>query len=196
MFSTYVVASGLQYGMGEEVLHYFFKVGFERLLLLQLFWHKHATLIPTQSKRFKLKIHFFLNPSEVNWSKPVANTACRLNHIKMLMIIVYSFTLCVYNQIYEKNTIKAILSLLYHRYYVKLMSWQQLPVSAARALSCILFNIPLRHMLLIGVMSSGGSEHRNNTNLWWKVSLISSWQFPIDFLWGSIQVSWLTIQAQ
>lgn len=81
------------------------------------------------------------------------------------MIIVYSFTLCAYNQIYEKNTIKAILSLLYHRYYVKLMSWQQLPVSAARALSCILFNIPLRHMLLIGVMSSGASEHRNNTNL-------------------------------
>lgn len=67
MFSTYVVASGLQYGMGEEVLHYFFKVGFERLLLLQHFLNKHATLVLTQSKRFKLKIHFFLNPfSEVN----------------------------------------------------------------------------------------------------------------------------------
>lgn len=46
------------------------------------------------------------------------------------MIIVYSLILCVCNQIYEKNTIKAILSLLYHRYYVKLMSWQQLPVFA------------------------------------------------------------------
>ncbi|XP_050566884.1 adenylate kinase 7 isoform X3 [Cygnus atratus] len=36
IFSTYVVASGLQYGAGEGVLHYFFKIG----------WLSEATAIP------------------------------------------------------------------------------------------------------------------------------------------------------
>ncbi|NXI64829.1 KAD7 kinase, partial [Anseranas semipalmata] len=36
LFSTYVVASGLQYGAGEGVLHYFFKIG----------WLSEATAIP------------------------------------------------------------------------------------------------------------------------------------------------------
>uniref|UniRef100_A0A8C3B5N2 Adenylate kinase 7 n=1 Tax=Cairina moschata TaxID=8855 RepID=A0A8C3B5N2_CAIMO len=36
VFSTYVVASGLQYGAGEGVLHYFFKIG----------WLSEATAIP------------------------------------------------------------------------------------------------------------------------------------------------------
>ncbi|XP_068538958.1 adenylate kinase 7 isoform X2 [Anas acuta] len=36
VFSTYVVASGLQYGAGEDVLHYFFKIG----------WLSEATAIP------------------------------------------------------------------------------------------------------------------------------------------------------
>lgn len=29
LFSTYVVAAGLQYGMGEQIFHYFFKVRIE-----------------------------------------------------------------------------------------------------------------------------------------------------------------------
>lgn len=34
LFSTYVVASGLQYGMGEQILHYFFKVGSKKLFIV------------------------------------------------------------------------------------------------------------------------------------------------------------------
>lgn len=34
LFSTYVVASGLQYGMGEQILHYFFKVGSKKLFII------------------------------------------------------------------------------------------------------------------------------------------------------------------
>ncbi|NXC41684.1 KAD7 kinase, partial [Penelope pileata] len=48
-FSTYVVASGLQYGAGEGVLHYFFKIG----------WLSETTAIPVfgQGKNYIPTIH-------------------------------------------------------------------------------------------------------------------------------------------
>lgn len=48
LFSTYVVASGLQYGMGEQILHYFFKVGTEKWLVIVLIASSWAVVLESQ----------------------------------------------------------------------------------------------------------------------------------------------------
>lgn len=71
LFSTYVLASGLQYGMGEQVFHFFFKVIFKDHVdccfgqqwdsfLVSRNWKYHWNRVPLDSQQLKSKLYLFL----------------------------------------------------------------------------------------------------------------------------------------